>query len=402
MSEQLATSYRVLERQVEHLNRELRAARAERQRQRAAREQLADRLEKLVQTLPVGVLVLNAEGRVTEANAIAVALLGEPLEGEEWSDVIARSYQGEDGTGHEVQLKGGRWVNISARPLEGDSGRILVLDDVTETRRLQQALERQHRLSALGEVVARLAHQVRTPLASALLYAEHLGDPALAPEKGLRFAARLHDNLRHIEHMVDDMLAFARGDGPGQGEHFSVGTLLERLRRLVGPAVAEAGVDWAIEIPDRVPALYGNCDILASALANLVANSLQVLHPGESIHTRVRPGDDGWIELEFQDQGPGIDPAIRERIFEPFFTTRARGTGLGLAVVRATVSAFGGDIRLLQEPAGGGATFRIRLPGAGMEQALCSTHVHRSGRTGQGAGGVRTHIQRTETSGVQS
>ena len=113
-------------------------------------------------------------GRVQECNPTAIDLLGEPLEGESWLNVIQRVFAPRFDDGHEVSLKDGRRVSIATRSLAGEPGQLIVLTDMTETRALQERLSRHQRLSALGKVSASLAHQIRTPLSAAMLYGEHL------------------------------------------------------------------------------------------------------------------------------------------------------------------------------------------------------------------------------------
>src|SRR3990167_8136157 len=116
--------------------------------------------------------------------------------------------------GHEISLKDGRRLAMATRSLNGEPGQLILLTDLTETRRLQEQLSRHERLSALGRMVASLAHQIRTPLSAALLYASHLTEQVLPVDQQQRFASRLKERLHELEHQVRDMLVFARGDLP--------------------------------------------------------------------------------------------------------------------------------------------------------------------------------------------
>src|SRR5699024_8827775 len=159
----------------ERLSRELAAARDQRLIELAEKERLANRLSHLLAALPAGVIVLDAQGVVQTANPAAAELLGSPLEGIAWPAVYGRAVAGAGGADSELELNGGRRVTLSSCDLGGEPGRILVLQDVTEARALQALADRRRRLSAMGEMAASLAHQIRTPLASALLYVGHLG-----------------------------------------------------------------------------------------------------------------------------------------------------------------------------------------------------------------------------------
>jgi two-component system sensor histidine kinase FlrB len=365
MSEQLEGAYRELEQRAERLTAELAAARSERLVQLADKERIADRLGTLLEALPGGVVVLDGSGRVCECNPAALDLLGEPLLGETWEMVTRRVLSDEQQDAHEVQLLDGRRVSISRRTLDVQPGQILLLHDVTETRALQDTVSRQQRLSAMGEMTARLAHQIRTPLSSALLYASQLAGGRLKAADQVRFSEKLLHGLRHLDRMVNDMLGFARG-GATAADTLSVAELLRDLEQSMVATLLASGARMNIrnEVPDA--RLQGNPEALAGALANLAANAVQATGHGARLQVHVRATDAARLEIAVTDNGPGIPFELRERIFEPFFTTRPEGTGLGLAVVQAVMEAHGGTIRL-ETPRTGGTRFVMSLPAAQQE-----------------------------------
>lgn len=362
VSAQLAVSYQQLQQRVETLSQELAYSRSERMRQLAEKEKLAERLAKLLETLPAGVVLLDGAGRVREINPIARDLLGVVRSGEAWSCVAARVFL-TGGSGNEWPLADGRTVILTERVLDQAPGRILVLQDVTEARRLQQRLERQERLSAMGEMAAKLAHQVRTPLSSALLYVGHLRRADLSSEQRQKFAARLRDRLQHMERQVNDILAFSRGQTMHQ-ETLWLSVLLEDTLRTVQPLVeARQARLTFIDRSGGNLCIPGNPDALQGAFTNLINNALE--HGGNGVHIQVELGrtSDGQATLIFRDEGPGIPPDIRAQIFDPFFTTRSDGTGLGLAVVQSVILAHRGRVRL-EDNEIRGACFFIELPAA--------------------------------------
>ena len=135
---------------------------------------------------------------------------------------------------------------------------------------------------------------------------------------------------------------------------------------MVGPAAATARVATTVSIEPDLPAVRADAEVLRQAFVNLCVNAVQAMEPGGGRLdvNAVRAGD--GVAVDFRDSGPGVEPALRERIFEPFFTTKANGTGLGLAIVRQAVEASAGSIEVEGAP-GGGALFRVRLPGAAGE-----------------------------------
>ena len=374
MSLSLESSYRGLESQVARLHEELAVANSERLRELAEKEQLANRLERLLEGLPAGVLVLDGDGVVRDCNPAAIDLLGEPLLGERWREVIERAFEHGAGHGEEMLLRDGRRVSISVRGLGSEPGQIVLLKDVTETRALQEMVARQQRLTAMGEVAAGLAHQIRTPLASALLYISNLSRPNLDAAGRARFSERIRDRLRHMERMVNDMLVFARG-GSTDSEEVALDGLLSELVQTLEPQLAE--VSGGMEVDQRAAGLtlYGNREALLGALINLGANAIQAVGEGVRLNVDVRRDGAGYVAIRVADNGPGIGEDIRETVFEPFFTTRPDGTGLGLAVVRNVVEAHHGKIELDQQP-GEGACFAILLPTGERSQALLSSEAH--------------------------
>ena len=218
-SEKLAGSYGDLESHVTRLTKELAEARSERLIQLAEKEVLAKRLEDLLDALPAGIVVLDADNCITQTNPVARLMLGadmgnKKLCGQNWQSVAKKSIKTD---GDELRLLDGRWVNLSACPLCIDStgvnrGKIILISDITETRILQMKLNRQQRLSSLGEMIASLSHQIRTPLSSALLYISTLNHPLNDEKERICFADKAKERLRHLERMVNDMLIFARGD----------------------------------------------------------------------------------------------------------------------------------------------------------------------------------------------
>ena len=359
VSSALAQSYASLEQQVAGLNAALASSNARLAEELAARERLARRLSTLLGALPAGVVVLDGQGRVREANPAATELLGELSPDERWFEVVARVFAPRWDDGHDVSLVDGRRVNVATQALPDEPGQILLITDVTETRRLQEQLSHHRRLSAKTEMAAALAHQIRTPLAAALLSLGPVARSSSLPAPLQKGAGRALESLRQLERLVENMLSFARG-AVVDAQPVAVADLLARLvdeaaailpegRFALDPAAA--GCEFVVQ---------GNADALLSVMLNLVNNASQIV--GSECRmgvTLAQVGD--FLTLRFMDNGPGVPAAEQARIFEPFHTTRPGGTGLGLPVAQAIARAHGGDLAL--NPAyTGGACFELSLP----------------------------------------
>ena len=365
MSTQLSSSYSMLEARVTELKGQLALVSAQRMQELAEKERLANRLQSLLDLLPGGVIVIDGQGVVREANPVARNLLGQPLAGMLWRQVIARNFAPREDDGHEISLKDGRRLSIATRSLRAEPGQLVLLTDLTETRRLQDQLSRHERLSALGRMVASLAHQIRTPLSAALLYASHLTEQVLPVEQQQRFAGRLKERLHELEHQVRDMLIFARGDLP-LPDRLAPAALFDALRSAAEPHVLGMQVRWQCD--SRAGELLCNRDTLVGTGLNLIENAIQA--GGREAHLKVHlyPRGD-TVRLCVSDNGPGIDSVTLARLGEPFFTTKTTGTGLGLAVVKAVARAHQGDVQLRSRP-GRGTCAIITLPLLGAAHPL--------------------------------
>jgi two-component system sensor histidine kinase FlrB len=357
MSRQITDSYRTLESRVNQLSGELTAESRQRQLELEQKEELADRLSTLLQALPAGVVVLDSQGVVTQANPAAITLLGEPLDGERWVDVIRRCFAPRRDDGHEVSLKDGRRVSIEIRTMENQPGQLILLTDLTETRQLQSQLAHAQRLSAMGKMVASLAHQIRTPLSAAILYGGHLGQPDLDQELRQRCASRLMSRLTHLEQQVRDMLIFARGE-TRLAEELSTESLAQALKAAIEGLRLPPAVQ--IELDRRVAdqPMLCNRDALVGACTNLVNNSIEAGAGNISIALHQR---DNELMIRVSDDGPGFSADQSSQMLEAFYTTKSHGTGLGLAVVQAVVKAHQGSF-YIDSPAEGGATATVLLP----------------------------------------
>jgi two-component system sensor histidine kinase FlrB len=349
VSEQLTGAFDALRGEVAHLRTALGEANAN-------TLHLAARLAGLLKALPGGVLVLDAAGRIRESNPAALELLGEPLLAATFGEVLQRAALEAGPNVDHIELRNRRFVSISRRALE-DGGEVVLVADVTESHSMQMLLARQQRLLTLGELAAGLAHQIRTPLATALLYASQMTLQVHAPADLGRCADKTVESLRQLDKLVTDMLAFAHGGAAR--ERVSVSALLEQVAQWLRPALRE-GVRLTIrtEAPDLI--VRANAPSLVSAVLNLATNALQAAGGELALELLGRRNAAGRAEILVSDDGPGVPEALRARIFEPFFTTRARGHGIGLAIVKSVVESHAGHVRL--EPSPRGATFVIDLP----------------------------------------
>ncbi len=322
--------------------------------------QLTERLSVLMGALPAGVVVLDRDGRVVQANRVVEAMFGVPLAGIDWAGFCTARLAATETPGEwQLDIAGElRRVTRVDAALESGDGHIVLLNDVTDAHHMRLAAERNERLAAMGEMVAGLAHQLRTPLAAALLYTATLVQQEMGPADRERIGNRAMERLRHLEKLIRDMLLFARGETLGR-EPFGICELVAELTQTLEPLARAKGLELASACAWGDLRVGGDRKAIAGALTNLLENAVQALEAGGAI--RFEAVQEGAVaRFSVIDNGRGIDPALQTRLFEPFFTTRPDGTGLGLAIARGVARAHGGDIGIQSEP-GHGTTFTLTL-----------------------------------------
>lgn len=322
--------------------------------------QQSAQLEQIIDVMPTGMIMLDGDGVVIKINKVASQLLDEPILGHPWFDVIRRSFKPRADDWHEVSLKDGRRVKLEITALGDQPGQLIMITDLTETRLLQDKLSQLQRLSSLGQMVSKLAHQIRTPLSAAMLYGANLKSKKLQEKERDLFQGKLMSRLHDLEQQVNDMLLFAKSGNQQVVSPLSVNTLIKHayagLEAIVEKAQAQVTIKPCLE--DCY--VLGNETALSGAIQNLIHNSLSVIKTKAEIEISAYSRDQ-QVYISVKDNGQGIDSDLATKIFEPFFTSRVQGTGLGLAVVKSVANAHQGDVYLLSK-SGQGAHFCIQLP----------------------------------------
>jgi signal transduction histidine kinase len=224
---------------------------------------------------------------------------------------------------------------------------------------LQRELIRNERLAAVGELAGGVAHEIRNPLAGIGGALAMLAREVPADDDTQEVMSEIQQQIHRMERLVQELLAYAR-PGVLHPEWIDLHSILKQAiasasQRRTGPEVG-----LVLELDPKGPEVYADARDLENAFENLVLNAFQAISEEGTIEVRTRySGEDVLVSI--RDDGSGMDAAIRDKIFEPFFTTKARGTGLGLSLVRRAVENYGGDIRVQSAP-GEGTAFEFRIP----------------------------------------
>jgi len=372
-SESLVSSYAGLERRIAELSEDLTRTHKDLDRQGSF-------LEAILESLSAGVAVLLPGGAPLYRNP-AMDGFADPLSPDFLPLLSEKGLWPPDGEEtREVSVAldhGGRsWVAVR-RPVEGPDGRtigyVLVFTDATRLREMEEEVNRDRRLRAMGEMIAQIAHELRSPLGSLELFRSLLEQTLPTPE-GQEYLVHMATSIASMDRLVGNLLYHTRTPVL-QREEVDGAELLERLSRDLSRMASSASRDREppeirCVLPEDPLRFWADGDLLYHALLNLSTNALEAVSaswvppvppsPRRTIRLEGERGTKGEAVFKVFDNGMGIANDIVERIFDPFFTTRAKGTGLGLSIVHNIALAHTGDIRHYRED--GWTVFVLTLP----------------------------------------
>ncbi|MBW2385361.1 MAG: PAS domain-containing protein [Deltaproteobacteria bacterium] len=369
----------------------------------------------LLDALSCGVVAIDEAGRLCAVNPDARRILGCPvgegsaLLGEDCRvalsaqpAVVELLLEALDGATHHSRAElvlgeegPGRTVGFSLAPVRDDWGLIrgaaLFFRDLSAIERMNERARMGDRLAALGEMAARMAHEIRNPLAGMKVMAELLERRLDGHDDELSLLAELRTELNAVDRVVAEGLEFVRGSSPVFQPVHPLDLVDRSLRRALARVPFQGSVECDFE--DGLPAISADPDQLVAVLTNLIVNALEAMDPGagpaaQRLFLRVAareadpvqrpyrvrggdadhssapiPGEGAGRELLISvgDTGPGVSAELRERVFYPFFTTKPTGSGVGLSTAQRLVTDHGGRIELDASTAAG-AVFHVRLP----------------------------------------
>lgn len=347
-----------LQRQINRLSADLHLANQQLRTEIDQKAAMAEKLAALLAALPAGV-VLVEDDVITEFNPAAAKMLPSLTLGAAWQ--LPESWQKTSVPEeyHAQEEDAERFIQVRDAASTSGRRRIIQLLDVTDNVATRERIERESKLAAMGRMAAEIAHQLRTPLATATLYAGHLCNDTAAVTDRQRFADRLRDQLVHLDQLASSMLGFLR-QRPKNPEVVAVPDVLSSAANTIRPLFEERGVLLELDARGEQHCVTINRHQIQAALVALLENALGVSQPGKRVKLASKVVDQ-HVEITIEDEGPGIDPGVMQRLFEPFSTTRSNGTGLGLSIARNAIESHRGEIAAANRPQGG-ACFRLTLP----------------------------------------
>ena len=336
-----------------------------------------------LQELPMGVCSLAQDQEIIKWNRAMEELTGIEAQRvvgsrlstlpEPWRELLTAFIEAPDEHLHKQRLSLDgqiRWLNLHKAAIDeplapGNSGLVLLVEDLTETQLLEDRLVHSERLASIGRLAAGVAHEIGNPVTGIACLAQNLheeraGDPEIAET-----TEQIIEQTKRITRIVQSLMSFAHAGGRQQASEPVC--LAEVAREAISLLSLNRDYDvHYFNLCDPQHWVEGDAQRLAQVLINLLSNARDASPPGGAIRVRSEAGEH-TVDLLVEDEGPGIPQSIVERLFEPFFTTKdpGKGTGLGLALVYSIVEEHYGQITI-DSPADPehqrGTRFRITLP----------------------------------------
>jgi PAS domain S-box-containing protein len=329
--------------------------------------------QRIIESSAAAILVCDAGGRILSANSEAAGifdheaseLVGRALKGlvhlpEGWQESLPLHAANAEAV---TRSSPARRVIMAVSVLELDTGsfngRVVVLQDVTELRDLQDRMREHERLAALGRLASGLAHEINTPLTGIASFAQMLGELTPADDPRASLVSKLVDQSFRVSRIVANLHEAVRGSR----ESRTPIDLSAVAARAAQDAARSLGAADRLELRgfDGRAMVWGASGPVELAVSNVVRNAIEASPEGAPVILELEV-DDGWVLLRVRDRGPGVPPELLEDVFKPFVTTKTErgGTGLGLAITRDMIAQLGGEVRLENAPSGG-ACASIRL-----------------------------------------
>ena len=345
--------------------------------------------ESIIESINVGLLAVDLDGRVTRLNSALEEILDisrkgavgkrvEDLFSEDFADTL-RQVLGNDRWRlretrniykiHTATFEGRTLVlNIAIAPLQDSqeqTGALVVIEDVTSRVRLEEQLQQREKLSSIGLLAAGVAHEVNTPLTGVSSYTQMLLGMLSETDPKHALLLKVRRQAERATNIVNNLLNFSRTGDASEFTELDISRVLDDTLQLLEPQLRGNRIEIVRDYDPESPVVFGNAGKLQQVFTNLLLNARDAIPAGGSIRISTIPAEDHSLTIEVSDSGMGIAPENVAKIYDPFYTTKGvgRGTGLGLAVSYGIVQEHSGHISVESNP-GRGTAFRITLPTA--------------------------------------
>lgn len=361
-SKSLETYYGTLQEKVNRLTSELEKTNQELKRALSEAERHKDYLIAVLQSLEEAIITIDPDNKITVMNKSAEDLLGVDLQaavGMSFS-VFERLIKIEESETI-LSVNGEKRSIILSRSPIGDvnsnqRGTVILIKDITPLKELEIQQERNQRLIAMGEMAAKIVHEIRNPLCSMELFVSML-EAELNDGHQKELAKGVSIGISNLNNILKNMLFFARPHKPSM-HALQIQTVIDESLRIFDPFMKERRV--TVEIKAESCTIFGDSELLKQVMINIISNAIQAMPDGGNIVIASRR-ESSFAIIDIQDEGDGITRSDLEKIFNPFFSRKDTGTGLGLTIAATIMQAHGGYITVRSEE-GKGSTFSLHLP----------------------------------------
>jgi two-component system, NtrC family, sensor histidine kinase PilS len=360
----------------------LRQAEAMLEEKSADLEDLEAMMGRIVDSLTSGLATMDLNGKIlfwSRAAEEITGLAGTVARGRRFIDIFPDAKEKLELRPDQLAAEGRPWrwemeyrekqgetktLGFSSTPLkhgkDSQSGILVIFQDLTNYREMEEKVKRADRLAAVGELAARIAHEIRNPLTSVSGSIEVLKNNPKLSDRDQRLMGIVVRETDRLNQLLTDFLSFARPPVP-QFEEVSLDRLLRETSELFSKSHGIENLNVILNLDDRV-VIKGDSRQLNQMFWNLIKNASEAMPNGGNIRVVLASEPrDGIVRIEVHDEGMGIPKAVRDRIFIPFFTTKAKGTGLGLAMVRRIAEEHAGEV-VVETEEGKGTVIRVILP----------------------------------------
>lgn len=344
-SEALVRYYQVLEEKIKLLTEEV--------------EEKKRLLSSIIDSIDIAVVFFDRDGVIRLINKSAESLFC--INSEEILGMKELPIKIEDEVIYPANSKKPFYAIISRSQVldsEGDSiGSVLLCKDITRIKELEAENERNRRLTAMGSLLMKIAHEIRNPLGSIELFANMIAEDLSEQIHG-EYARRISSAVSMLRNTLENMLSFTRGINPKK-EIICINLLIREIVKEFNELFQRVGINIIFQ-SDSEHNIPVDSSLIRQALINLIVNAYQAMPDGGFLSIIISKEKD-FLKISIKDTGPGIDAEVMDRIFEPFFSTKDRGSGLGLSITNSIISAHGGKIEV-QSQLNKGTEFALYLP----------------------------------------
>lgn len=333
---------------------------------------------EVVTSMPEGLITTDEQGRITLMNTAAADLFNteagqlegtklDDLAGIPWAAMLQRIHAGKPVDEEEYTLVTAQKepvpVSVTGSEIINEEnvhlGFLFLVEDIRERKRLQEQLRRSERLSTLGHMGARVAHEIRNPLSSVKGFARYFYDKMPAGG-GKEIASTMMDEVDRLNRVVTELLDFAR-PSPVTMQEGNINEVISRALRLTEDDARTKGIRIAFEATPDVPSLFMDFERLTQVFLNLFINAMQAMEQGGTLGVTTTRVGNSKLMVSVTDTGSGMSEEVLHNVFSPYYTTKATGTGLGLAIVLKILEEHTSEISV-DSVAGQGTTFRVTFP----------------------------------------